>query len=125
MEGTGEGITLQVQADFEYVVSVFSGDSCDALSCLTTEGPDDFLFGIDDIIGSLGNTTFFSQIGTTYFIALENRHGDADDFQMTIQGGGKVPPNSECSAAQSLQPNEEVLGSTTFASTHEGLECNL
>ena len=68
LSGTGETLVLAVTADYDSQISLFAGDSCDSLTCVSTN---------DDLFQDLGLGIFFDsglvetlEDGQTYYVLV-------------------------------------------------------
>jgi hypothetical protein len=116
MVGTGEMTQLQVFADHDTQISVYSGESCDALECVS--GNDDSASADGDSASNLGISM---DSGVSYRILVHGFNGAAGNFVLQISAA-EVATNDECSKAIELKLGRTLLGSTLYALKDEGIE---
>jgi hypothetical protein len=70
--------TCSDNTNFDTVISVYTGSSCDALQCLT--GDDD-----DSGCGVSSTTRFFGQQNVTYYVRVHGFGQSVGDFELTVE----------------------------------------
>ena len=117
--GTGDGLTVDFRADFDIYVSVFSGENCDDLTCVTGTSMVlyDYLYDDGSEMGEPirnGTLSWASEEGTTYYIYAHQAYSNVSQVEVTLSGGGQIPSNYNCSGAIPAVLGQTVNGSTTF-----------
>ena len=109
--GTGQQVTasLCTGTNYDSKLSVYSGD-CAALACID---------GNDDACGTVSEVNYGGLAGTVYHILVHGFGATTGDFtlSLTCSGTSAVPLNDSCSAAEPIQCDSTVTGSTLFATT--------
>jgi hypothetical protein len=109
--GTGGSITLSTcnQAAFDTKISVFTGTSCSALTCVG---------GQDDASGCSGFTTefsFLSSASNDYWVLVHGFGTATGSFTLSATCAGTPTGNDACTGALPLACGDVVSGSTASA----------
>jgi hypothetical protein len=114
IEGSGDltASLCHYETTFDTVLAVYSGTSCDALSCVRSN---------DDSCGSVSSeVSWLAYAGVTYFIRVSGYSQSAGSFGMTVSGDGSSSgvdtSNDACEDALGFRPGTTMIGSTTSAS---------
>ena len=107
INGSGSSLSASLESDYNIQISVYSGEDCDALVCVTgREGEDPSL--------SSATLVWDSDGGTVYFIHVHGYNSDVGDFELLLSEVTR-PGNDDCTSAILLEVGDTATGSTDFA----------
>jgi len=120
--GTGNGLTVDYQAEFEMFLSVFSASSdgsCGNLTCVTGTGPLGYDWSSAEETGGLpttnGTLSWATTLGEKYYLYAHSGFSEASQFEMTISiSTEEMPINENCANAISIEVGQTINGTTTF-----------
>jgi hypothetical protein len=120
--GTGEKFVIAVlDADYFSQISLFAGDSCESLTCVSTKN--DVLFqdlGFDSLAES--GLVEYLETGQMYRILVDGVDRMSGNFTLVAESIGTAgPENDGCLDAEPLDLNATVSGSTLLATRDEDL----
>lgn len=118
--GTGEIFVIAVDADYDSQISFFVGDSCESLTCVSTN--DDLLqdLGFDSLTES--GLVEYLEIGQMYHILVDGFALSSGNFTLFAESIGITGPgNDRCLDAEPLDLDATVSGSTLLAIRDEDL----
>jgi hypothetical protein len=112
--GTGKTLFLAVNATFESQTLVYTGESCDDLSCVTGDYQSPLQF-YDSIV------MWESVDGATYYVLVMGFRSSKGDFSLLLVEID-VPDNDNCNDATLIDPiGDAVEGSTIVATLDDDL----
>jgi hypothetical protein len=118
--------TCSDNTNFETVISVYKGSSCDALDCLTgaTASWCDWL----NFIADSSTVGFFGQQNVTYYVRVHGSDQSEGDFELTVEESDKIVDsgiNDFCfdSNATFLVAGVMVTGSLNGAQNYYAQSC--
>lgn len=113
MVGTGEIVQLSLFADYDSQISVYAGDSCDALECVN-HNDDSPLDGPRSVVAQT------MEEGRTYIIMVFGYAQESGDF--TLESEVLTPTeNDACDTSTPLELGVNVSSSTLATTADEGL----
>lgn len=95
-------------SDYDAEISLYSGESCDMLSCIANNDVA-FIPGYESTIIEL------LEEGQTYYIFVNGYSKNSGNFTVVVEPV-EEPENDACSAAVALELGQSVTGSTIAAS---------
>lgn len=105
--GSGESVLFKVTADYDSQIALFSGESCNALTCVT-ENDISFVKNADSSLVQ------FLEEGTMYYLFVNGFDKNHGSFSLSAEVV-ETPENDLCSSASELEPGVPKEGSTLAA----------
>ena len=111
--GTGETTLFTIVTDYDAQISLYAGESCDMLTCITAN---DVSF-LPDVESAMVE---FLESGENYYVFVSGWNKNSGNFELSVES--LVPPeNDVCSSASALEVGVVVSGDTTAASRDNDL----
>jgi hypothetical protein len=118
--GTGEIFAIAVDADYDSQISLFVGDSCDSLTCVSTN--DDLFQDLGFISLSDSGVVEYLEIDQVYYILVDGFVTRSGNFTLAAESLGIAgPKNDGCLDAKPLDLDATISGSILFATRDEDL----